>query len=1128
MATMLPLWLAAPQLARADSGLSACFEALSSEDLVKAGLIAANPEFLQCTSQAAGGDVVMIAVIAAMTGIMAAGAFDSQASCEKVVDTVIASVMIDVFKGLESAIDLSSLFGSDFVNSLNGDLASTGIQALRTALAPIFSYIDCGCAVAGTIAEEAHLLKQYLQSVAGCAGFLLDVGKEAVKVVGDIAKGIGSFFKQAGELAACVATFGLWCPGSGGPDRDPYDMACTDSVHQNPFTCGPGLQCATVDKAHSKVAYDPVDGDTWNGCASCTGLPFSKANAGGGCSCEKNFSAASDDHYGLAACSCGGQYELASVGGQTQCLCALGTVQEDGKFTCHACGPHAAPDGSRTACIACSADQTVSADGLSCQPCPAGQGMGANGQCVSISCPAGQHRVETGFNPSFAHYTDQCACDAAGDVVVGGSKCEVRVTCGAGQSVDNDTNTCKSNCPDGQVYDAGYHCSGEFCDPSKNIAPSCSACMGPNAYVSNNTCQTVTCAGYQTVNDNHTCSNICPQNMVHASNAAAIFGLAEGGNSGFEAGKSAGQGGGPGGLAGLGLATEAGGAGAFKETGGSPPIAAYNSCSACPNKDDIVFENKCVSCPAGTSHGKGNSCVSICSDPQAYDAASNSCVTCKPGTYATSVSAVQVGSGESQTNTYSFCAADPNGVPSCKANEFIVNDVCTACTPGQKGSADGGSCEAACGPGQVYVEASGGGGAIPGIVDPLTGKMRPEGNLPTYSVFLCQACANPSDTVVNNSCFSSQTRRPRVTKAGDPTGWKAVDLSSYGLTPQQKASMTVVPAGIAVRLLGSGQAGTGVSVPANNDPLRRKPLFPFGSASYTTETPGARDPQGQGSAEPRRQLPGGAYGSGTLGAEPDRPPTGTGPSRSSGRGDQGSYSSGTLGAKPDDDPSKQGAGGQSDKIYKLDPDGVNKLHGGGKGRRPSGDGSSGAVGETLGVEPPAGSQGKQSSKVYKLDPDGVDKLHGGGKGKRPGGRSSGAVGQTLGAEPPAGSSGNAAGKKTKLDPDGVNKYGSKSSPQGETTGPSLKTRPTLSTETPGFGVQARPKLPDAKQLPTERPNAAGSAPQRATLPSLSTSQPTLTPGNKSRPTLQRSNTPTTIPLGSPGGSSAKPPWPNIR
>ena len=1170
LATMLPLMTAAPRTAKADSGLSACFEALSSEDLVKAGLVAANPQFLQCTSQAAGGDVVMIAVIAAMTGIMAAGAFDSQASCEKVVDSVIASVMIDVFKGLESAIDLSSLFGSDFVNSLNGDLASTGIQALRTALAPIFSYIDCGCAVAGTIAEEAHLLKQYLQSVAGCAGFLLDVGKEAVKVVGDIAKGVGSFFKQAGELAACVATFGLWCPGSGGAERDPYDMACTNGTG-NLFTCGAGQQCATVDKAHSMVVTGAIDGDTWNGCASCAGIPFAEANSRVGCSCQRNFSAQSDGHYGLAGCSCSGQFELASIGGQTACVCSQSGAVDNGAGGCKVCTGNSAPNFFKTGCSQCNRFERASDDHSTCQSCGAGMGMGEDGQCISLACPSGQHHAIS-FN--WYNFKNSCSCDTDGEIAYNGV-CAKPVSCGPGQMHDATTNTCKNNCPDGQIYDAGYHCSGEFCDPSKNIAPSCTVCTGPNAYVSNNTCQTVTCAGYQAVNDNHTCSNICPPNMVHASNAAAIFGMEGGAKSGGDAGKSGGQGGGQGGLSGLGLAIESGGAGSFNERGGAGPVAAYNSCSVCAGKDDVVFQNKCMSCPAGTKRGEGNSCVSVCSDPQAYDEASNSCVTCKPGTVATTVTATTGGSGESQSKTYSFCAADPNGVPSCKANEFIINDVCTACAPGQKASADGGSCEAACGPGQVFVEVGFGGGAIPGPINPYSGQVTPEGNLPRGSVFLCQGCGNPSDTVVNNQCVSAQTRRPRVTKAGDPTGWKAVDLSPYGLTATQKTFVTIVPAGVAIgaRLLGSGQAGTGATVPANNDPLRRRPMFPFGnetfttdgggprtgreSAGYTTETPGARpdggsakqgmgvsDPAGGGTAgrgrTARQPSDTGAYGSGTLGAKPDEPPAGAGPARTRQPGNQGGpYSSSTLGAEPDGGSGQQGPGGKSGKTYKLSPGDQDKLLGSGKGRT-NGGGSSGYSSSTLGAEPDGGSTqhgaGGKSGKTYKLSPGDQDKLLGSGKGRTNGGGSSGYSSSTLGAEPGGGSTQQGAGGKSgntyKLDPDHQNNY--KGSGKGATTGagvgsgsqqnrPVLQSRPTLNSPAANT-PQVRARLPETKQAAPSIASTGAAGPQKAILPGA---RPTLTPtANPNRPTLQRSTIPSTLstPSGPTGGSNAGPPW----
>lgn len=1042
LALALPPLLVTPAPARADD-LSACLKAMSGYDEAKLAFDAANPNALRCTAQAASGDIVMAAVIAAMTAIMASGAYDSESSCEKVVNTVIASVVVDVFKEIEGSVDLAGLFGQDFVNALNTDFSTAGVAALHQALAPLFDYIDCGCAVSGTVAQVAQDIKQAAEGYASCGSILVGAVKEAGKIVGDAAKGVGSFFELVGEGTACIATFGLWCLGSSN-DREPaQNLQCIDvynnyegDTHGGRIWCGPGAQCATVPSQN---------GDSWNGCAPCTDVPFSKANGTNqnGCGCQANFKASLNEHGGLASCSCNSPFVLTSVGAAVQCLCPQGSYQNQG--ACSACMPGHISSPDRSQCLSCAADQRVSSDGGSCQQCPAGQGSiydngKFDGQCHDLSCPAGQHRDVVKASFSVPSGFSACQCDAG--TVMQNGKCVTKAVCEAGQHYDSATNTCPSYCPTGQVYE--FKASGDVTGPGYSR---CVACAGSNMVTVNNQC--VQCQDYERAGPNNTCNAVCAPGLVYtpASRAGASDG-----NDGRRIGSA--------------------GLPPLAETGGqSIAMTAAYSCQSCPS-GSVGFDNTCHTCAPGTKPGAGSTCVSMCGDDQGFDADSNQCVSCKPGDRVNKISTLQVDpKGTALKTTFNICAADPNGRPSCRENEYVVNDTCVACPAGQKADLASNSCQAACGSGQVYAQINvpaGSGGFHPSLDNP-GGQSKPA------TFFACTTCANPTDVIVNNQCVqpkTGKTAKLRPVRAGD-----------YGLTATQAAGATVTAAGLGVLLGGrlQQQRPQAAQPAASNDPLRRPYRFPFDTAATDTGTgrlaisyPPGHEP-GR-TREPSRIRGGNGGSSGSLGAQPDQgsgPATGTRqptPTITGRRPNSGSsYSGHTLGAEPDGSntpPSSTGA-------YRR------------------GGGRNGYTGVTLGAQPGGSSNGG----AVKLTPAQQDKLHAHG-----------------GANQPSNQPQSRLQRQPSLQP----------------TRPTLAPRNGLSPS--GGPVPAtmapRTAAPATLQSPRSAPTLAPAAARPTLAPSAT--RPTLAPSDtRMRPSLQ---TPRFPPLNSgstpgPGGGA---PWNQLR
>jgi hypothetical protein len=261
------------------AGITDCIDALApADDFAKAAKTAA--EAAQCVGQAAGGDAVMAATIAAMTAAYAGGAFSDTEQCMGMIDGVIGKMLAAaILQG--PAADILQLSDDtkkqlqDFADGV-GTKSFTDLVNSNQALQVLFLYINCGCQVAGAPGTYDQLLNDYAKHVEGCAGIVADAAAFVADVIESGIDAVGEGIKKVVEFTEKCLTdaCGLFDDDDGSecvthvfPKSQfgklvPYDIK--DSVFMG--TCGVWV-CAEGGHPITHV----VQGKTLNTCSYCYG-----------------------------------------------------------------------------------------------------------------------------------------------------------------------------------------------------------------------------------------------------------------------------------------------------------------------------------------------------------------------------------------------------------------------------------------------------------------------------------------------------------------------------------------------------------------------------------------------------------------------------------------------------------------------------------------------------------------------------------------------------------------------------------------------------------------------------------------------------------------------------------------
>ena len=193
----LALFASAPRVAQADAldDIASCLNAYSGyKSLAELGLSAADPEFLQCSSQIASGDVVLAATVVAIVGAGAAGAYGSKAECTNMttgqIGTTISEILINT-PGISDA--LKQALGDSYEKLVEFAAGEAGSNIAQIpGLDQIFQYMSCGCAVYGKAEAVAAIAKGYAKDVKQCAGFIANVGEAVLDGLESGAEAVGN------------------------------------------------------------------------------------------------------------------------------------------------------------------------------------------------------------------------------------------------------------------------------------------------------------------------------------------------------------------------------------------------------------------------------------------------------------------------------------------------------------------------------------------------------------------------------------------------------------------------------------------------------------------------------------------------------------------------------------------------------------------------------------------------------------------------------------------------------------------------------------------------------------------------------------------------------------------------
>lgn len=129
---------------------------------------AADPEFLQCSAQMSTGDPIFMSTVGLVIGAGAAGAFNSEATCQQMTTGQIGKLIAEVLTNMGTPSSaLKSLLGEDGYKALVNFAASESASniATETPSKSIFEYMSCGCTVYGKATAAAEVATSYIGDV---------------------------------------------------------------------------------------------------------------------------------------------------------------------------------------------------------------------------------------------------------------------------------------------------------------------------------------------------------------------------------------------------------------------------------------------------------------------------------------------------------------------------------------------------------------------------------------------------------------------------------------------------------------------------------------------------------------------------------------------------------------------------------------------------------------------------------------------------------------------------------------------------------------------------------------------------------------------------------------------------
>ena len=394
-----------------------CFEALAPLD--KAAQAAEASGIASACMSEASGDPIMAMTIAALTTAAVGGAFSTIEQCNQLIDSIIGQVIaaalleVPMIKNNSEAASQLEQFaqGTSPAGTSFKDIIES-IPALRAL--PVWTWIQCGCNVAGLPGEFERLAYEYGQSVQGCANF---VGDAIDAMLGGFME---SAFAGHGLVGGIQQQVDASCPF--------YQMPPNTWTADNLFLFRE-RQCHTYICAEGLVIVEKT-GASGQKLSMCSGScpEVTTVVEGGRCWSQDVF----DDR-----CQFRGQNSTCCLDGQKVVqwgfcgpACEPGTQYWDTqKGLCRNCptGWGAVYPSSMSSvgfCIECPFDQIYDASTKTCEPlfcpppyiftnpkyphrclrCPAGQLFSAStGTCGSTSssiatppvltCPRGQHLV---------------------------------------------------------------------------------------------------------------------------------------------------------------------------------------------------------------------------------------------------------------------------------------------------------------------------------------------------------------------------------------------------------------------------------------------------------------------------------------------------------------------------------------------------------------------------------------------------------------------------------------------------------------------------------------------------------------------------------------------------------------
>lgn len=445
-----------------------------------------DPEYTACAAEAAAGNVITIAFMAAMTAAWALSSdvsFNNPKECKEGLANTVLSLVAKALNGvigdgtgliggfLSSILPSSvlnsiqliavALGGDDYMNQFSDvavqaakDTVNDMLQALASALGPLLHYLDCGCEAAGT----AAILKN---AAAGVGVAAEACGSLFASLIDDPKAFIGALIDDPG--AVINAVLGAVCDGIAKTGLDVCGAA--KEVYDN-------LKKGCEELGVCNVAAAVYDG------VKCF---FTD--------CSQPYNAGPSPP---GPCPIDVPLEITTL--SPSCICSPPYGKSDFQVQ-HCYGPgYPCDPAPGYVCWACPAGSGRNADGY-CAKCPLGIEPGPDGSCSKpYTCPAGQHYTQdndgTCFScPSGMTFSDDgqhCRMDCsdkpwthfeASDFSYAGSgQLDVLKAAGLGSSY-LQPGSCR--CPANQ-YDNGSACVDvPVCDPTKNetYAPDINKCV---------------------------------------------------------------------------------------------------------------------------------------------------------------------------------------------------------------------------------------------------------------------------------------------------------------------------------------------------------------------------------------------------------------------------------------------------------------------------------------------------------------------------------------------------------------------------------------------------------------------------------------------------------------------------